>query len=101
MPVDCNIHPWMRAYVVVLDHPLAGVSDLESKLTIEGLPKDESLTFRVFHEAGRIDRVTMSGTETEWKRSRFSVVLTAGEKDLGDILIPATSLNRRSILDVG
>ncbi len=27
IPVDCNIHPWMRAYVVALDHPFAGVSD--------------------------------------------------------------------------
>ncbi|MCG8653124.1 MAG: methylamine utilization protein, partial [Pirellulales bacterium] len=23
IPVECNIHPWMRAYVVVLDHPFA------------------------------------------------------------------------------
>jgi hypothetical protein len=94
IPVDCNIHPWMRAYVVVLDHPFASVSDADGNLTIDGLPTSTSLTFRVFHEAGRFDSVKISGIKTEWKKGRFSVELPAGVKDLGDILIPASSLTR-------
>lgn len=92
VPVDCNIHPWMRAYVVVLDHPFAAISDFDGNLTINGLPAGSSLTFRVFHEAGRIDRVRMSDVETDWPRSRFDVELAAGVNDLGEILIPSESL---------
>ena len=93
IPVDCNIHPWMRAYVVVLDHPFAAASDPDGNLKIAGLPADSSLTFRVFHEAGRIVHVKMSGVDTDWRRSRFDVELAAGVNDLGDILIPSESLS--------
>lgn len=90
--VNCNIHPWLRAYVVVLDHPFAAVSDADGTLEITGLPTGTSLTFRVFHEAGRIDRVRMSGAETDWQRSRFNVELAVGMNDLGDIFVPSESL---------
>lgn len=92
IPVHCNIHPWMRAYVVVLDHPFAAVSDSDGNLAIDELPAGSSLTFRVFHEAGRIDRVKMSGNDTVWHRSRFDVQLASGVNDLGDIFIPFESL---------
>ena len=92
IPVDCNIHPWMHAHVVVLDHPFAAVSDSDGNLAIDGLPAGSSLNFRVFHEAGRIDRVRISGVETDWHRSRFDVELAAGVNDLGDILISSERL---------
>jgi hypothetical protein len=38
IPVKCNIHPWMRGYVAVLDHPFFAVSDADGKFTIKGLP---------------------------------------------------------------
>tara|TARA_R110002073_G_scaffold7747_9_gene43699 strand:- start:2149 stop:2973 length:825 start_codon:yes stop_codon:yes gene_type:complete len=92
IPVDCNRHPWMHAYVFVLDHPFVACSDSEGSISIAGLPANTRLTFRVFHEAGRINRVGILGEETEWPRSRFSVDLVEGVNDLGDILVPATSL---------
>lgn len=91
--VDCRIHPYMRAYVVVLDHPFAATSDADGNLVIAGLPAGTPLTFRVFHEAGRVDRVKMSGVETDWLRSRFDVELNTGVNNLGDILVPSESLN--------
>ena len=92
IPVDCNIHPWMRAYVVVLEHPFAAVSDEDGVLTIKGLPAGEELTFRVFHEAGRIDEVNVNGEERSWRRSRFDVAIKPGMNDLGTVVIPAASL---------
>lgn len=88
LPVVCNIHPWMRCYVAVLDHPFAAISDTDGNLVIEDLPVGTRLTFRVFHEAGRIDRVNQSGTPTDWTKSRFSVQLVAGVNDLGEIRVP-------------
>jgi hypothetical protein len=38
IPVTCGVHPWMRAYVSVLDHPFFAVTDQQGKFQIEGLP---------------------------------------------------------------
>jgi len=88
IPVDCNIHPWMRAYVVVLEHPFADVSGDDGSITIEGLPAGEELTFRVYHETGRIDEVSIDGKEESWRRSRFDLDIKPGMNDLGDVIVP-------------
>jgi plastocyanin len=92
IPVDCNIHPWMKAYVVVLEHPFAAVSDENGELTIKGLPAGEKLTFRVYHEKGAINEVQVNGKAEDWKRSRFEVDIRPGENDLGTVVVPADAL---------
>lgn len=93
IPVDCNIHPWMKSYVVVLDHPFAAVSDENGVLTIKGLPAGEELVFRVYHEAGGIKEVEIDGKSEEWSRSRFKVDIKPGMNDLGTVVIPADALS--------
>lgn len=93
IPVDCNIHPWMKSYVVVLDHPFAAVSDENGDLTIKGLPAGEELVFRVYHEAGGIKEVEINGKSEEWSRSRFEVDIKPGMNDLGTVVIPANALS--------
>ena len=90
IPVDCNIHPWMTARVLVLDHPFAAVSDENGDLTIKGLPTGE-LVFRAYHEAGTIKEVNVAGKDDEWSRSRFEVDIKPGLNDLGTVVIPADS----------
>jgi plastocyanin len=34
--VKCDVHPWMSAYIVVLDNPYFAVSDEDGKYTIDG-----------------------------------------------------------------
>jgi len=36
--VVCNVHPWMRAYAVVVDHPYFGVTGEDGTFTIGNLP---------------------------------------------------------------
>ncbi len=93
VPVHCNVHPWMRAYVVVLEHQFAALSDSDGNLEIAGLPTGTSVKFRVFHEAGSIQRVKMLGAETDWFRSRFEVKLNPGTHDFGEIQVPPEALN--------
>ncbi|TWT71140.1 cupredoxin domain-containing protein [Crateriforma conspicua] len=93
IPVECNIHPWMKAYVVVLEHPFAAVSDEDGMIEIEGLPAGEELTFRIFHEAGRIDEVTIDGKSESWRRSRFEVEIEPGMNDMGTVTVPADALS--------
>ncbi|GAA5506571.1 methylamine utilization protein [Novipirellula caenicola] len=93
IPVECNIHPWMRAYVVVLEHPYVAKSDENGDLVIKDLPEGEELTFRVFHEAGKIDDVTIDGKAEKWSRSRFEVTIEPGVNDLGTVVVPADALS--------
>jgi plastocyanin len=35
---ECNVHPWMRAWVCVFDHPYFSVSDKDGKFVIKNVP---------------------------------------------------------------
>ncbi len=49
IPLQCNQHPWMRAYVNVMPHPYFAVSDADGKFTIANLPPGE-YTVAAVHE---------------------------------------------------
>lgn len=54
--VTCDLHPWMNAYWLVINHPYAAVTNEEGEFLIEHLPAGTQ-TFRVWHErAGWIDK---------------------------------------------
>lgn len=38
VPIKCDVHRWMKAYVVVVDHPFHAITDEEGHFRIEGLP---------------------------------------------------------------
>jgi len=38
IPVKCNVHPWMKAYIGVTSNPFFAVSDDKGSFTIKGLP---------------------------------------------------------------
>ena len=41
--VTCNIHPWMKAYLVIRPNPYGGVSGADGSFEIENLPVGEEL----------------------------------------------------------
>ncbi len=41
IPVKCNQHPWMRAYLGIMKHPFFAVSGSDGTFTIKGLPPGE------------------------------------------------------------
>lgn len=41
IPVGCDVHPWMRSYIAVLDNPFFAVTDENGKYEIKGLPAGE------------------------------------------------------------
>jgi hypothetical protein len=49
VPVKCNVHPWMRAYIGVLPHPFFAVTSDDGSYTIKGLPPG-TYTITVWHE---------------------------------------------------
>jgi hypothetical protein len=64
--VTCDIHPWMSAYWLVVDHPYATVTNERGEFEVESLPAGEH-EFRVWHE--RIG----------WIEKSLQVTITAGE----------------------
>ena len=54
--VVCDIHPWMSAYWVVIDHPYAAVTDAKGNFEIPNLPVG-SHEFTIWQESsGYLDR---------------------------------------------
>jgi hypothetical protein len=47
--VKCDVHPWMGAWLVVLDHPFFSVSKADGTFAIKGLP-DGDYTIKAWHE---------------------------------------------------
>lgn len=89
VPVECNIHTWMKGFVAVFDHPYSAKSDEQGNLLIKDLPTGTKLAFRLFHEnGGRLgDRKTADGGKLEMSRNVFEVEIQPGVNDLGKILM--------------
>ena len=47
--VKCDIHPWMRGYWLILDHPYMAVTNAQGQFTVTGLPPGK-YEFRCWHE---------------------------------------------------
>ncbi len=48
-PVKCDVHPWMKAWIAVFDHPYFSVTGDDGTFDIKGLP-DGSYTLSAWHE---------------------------------------------------
>jgi len=90
--VECNIHRWMSAWWLILDHPYAAISDDKGKFTIADLPAGE-VELIVWHE--RVGYVPAADGQR-----RHKVTVVAGQTvDLGTIKIPAAALLEGKIPD--
>jgi hypothetical protein len=74
VPVKCNQHPWMRAYVGVLSHPFYAVTDKDGHFEIKGVPPG---TYNVvaWHEKypqGQTMSVTVAASEKKEQNFSFS-----------------------------
>lgn len=82
--VSCDIHPWMKAYIVVTDHPYFAVSDVKGQFKLTDVPPGK-YTLAMWHETlkkqvkqtvtvapGKTTKVefTLDPTRKESKRNR-------------------------------
>ncbi len=75
--VVCDIHAWMLAWHLPLDHPYAAVTDENGAFSIADLPPGNH-TFIVWHEGKRLQE--------------YPVTITAGQAAEAQIKVPAASL---------
>lgn len=74
IPVKCNQHPWMRAYIGVLSHPFFSVSGQDGRFEIKGVPPG-TYTLIAWHEKypqGITQSVTVGPGESKQTDFQFS-----------------------------
>jgi len=77
VPVSCNIHPWMKGYVLPRSNPYAVTTDKDGKFVIKNLPVGEH-EFQIWQEkAGYLE------AKSDWKRGRVKITIKAGKNTLG------------------
>jgi hypothetical protein len=84
VPVKCNQHPWMKAYVGVLKHPFFAVSAEDGSYTIKGVPAGK-YTVVAWHEGGatgteKTMEVTVAANGSAKADFAFGEAATAGGK---------------------
>jgi len=93
IPVTCNIHPWMKAYILPRDDSYVAVTGKDGTFEIANLPAGEDIEFQVWHEKGAAAGRGLEAKK-DWKRGRFKLKLKDGEsKDLGTISVGKRAFN--------
>lgn len=90
--VTCNIHPFMKGYVMVQDHPYMAVSDAGGKFEIKNIPAGKH-GFTFWHEASNFMKDLKVGDGEADRRGTVELTIKPGETlDLGVIKVRAASL---------
>lgn len=71
VPMKCDVHAWMRAWIGVVDHPYFAVTGPDGAFTLPNLPAG-IYTVEAWHEAAG----TMTGTATVAARGTASLTLS-------------------------
>jgi plastocyanin len=71
--IKCDVHPWMTAYVAVLDNPYYDVTGKDGRFSLEGLPPGD-YEIEAWHEKLKTKsaKVTIKGDETATVDFAFS-----------------------------
>jgi hypothetical protein len=85
--VTCNIHPWMKAWLLVRPNPYAAVSKPDGTFEIPGVPVGD-VELQFWHEkAGYLGEMKVGGKTEKPSRGRMKVKVPAGGLDLGEITL--------------
>ena len=89
LKLQCSIHNWMQAIVLVQDHPYMAITGEDGKFELKDLPAGE-VTLKFWHERkGYIKTMTVDQKVTKVKKGRFQIELRPGQtKTLGFGLTP-------------
>lgn len=93
-PVACNIHPWMKANILVRDNPYMAVSGEDGSFEIKNVPAGKQEII-VWHEAKGYLRDLKVGKEKADRKGQIEVTVPAGgEVDLGVIEVTPALLGK-------
>ena len=79
LKLQCSIHNWMQAIVLVQDHPYMAITDEDGKFELKDLPAGK-VTLKLWHERkGYIKTMTVDTKAAVVKKGRFQIELRPGE----------------------
>ena len=70
-PVKCDVHPWMVAWVSVMDHPYFSTTQKDGQFTIDNLPAG-TYEVEAWHEKLGKQKINITVAEGESKTADFS-----------------------------
>jgi len=70
LSMKCDVHPWMGAWITVLEHPFFDVTGTEGGFVIDNLPAGEYV-IEIWHEKLGTQEQTVTLTEGESKEMSF------------------------------
>ena len=74
VPVRCDVHPWMNAFVNVVDTPFFAVTDAEGRFSLKGLPPGEYVLGAVHEKLGEQTlKVTVTAKQTSKAEFQFAM----------------------------
>jgi hypothetical protein len=86
--IVCNIHPWMKAYVLPRKDPYFAVTKADGTFEIEKLPAGEDIEFQVWQER----KPKGLQAKAEWAGGKFKVKIPKDDAlDLGTVAVPASA----------
>src|SRR3989442_13811815 len=71
IPVQCQVHPWMKSYIAVFKHPYFAVTGANGSFDIKNLPPG-TYTLEAWHEKFGVSDQTVTIGAKEAKTVTFS-----------------------------
>ncbi len=92
--VACNVHPWMKSFLLIRDNPYMVVTGADGSFEIKNIPAGKH-KFAFWHEsAGNLRKLKLGGSKTD-RKGRAELEIPAGETiDLGDVKVSAKVLGK-------
>ena len=92
--VSCSIHPWMKANMMVCDHPYFAVTKSDGSFEIPNVPAGVELEFRVWQEGvkgGYLKDVIVNGEAQSWSKGKFKQALSTDQRLELNVQVPSTA----------
>lgn len=88
--VDCSIHAWMKAWLIVLDHPYVAVTNEDGEFELKNVPAGD-WKFRFWHERpGYLPAATTKGQPTVLAKGSWTLSIGPDQTlELGGLVVDA------------
>ncbi len=94
--IDCSIHSWMKAWLIVSEHPYVAVTGKDGRFEISNVPAGE-WKFRFWHERpGYMKTLVTNGKPAPLEKGNWLLNITPDRTlDLGDLIAPAEQFSAK------
>ncbi len=91
--VDCSIHAWMKAWLIITDHPYVAVTNANGEFELKNVPAGE-WKFRFWHERqGYLTNAAQNGVATPLAKGTWTLKVPGSSvRDLGELVISEDQL---------